>query len=224
MPKNIIIAGASGMIGRIILELCLQSEHISKVTSITRKPSGNQHNKLQEVIHSDFMNYEKIAHHFENQDIIFFCVGVYTGAVPRDEFRKITVDFPVNLAKAIHQKSPNSTFLLLSGQGADRTEKSQMMFALDKGIAENQLDKIGFKKFHSFRPAYIYPVEPRNEPNFSYKLMRMLYKPLMKPLGKKYSITSVELARAMFEVGIFGSELAILENADILDILTKNES
>lgn len=98
-----------------------------------------------------------------------------------------------------------------------------MMFALDKEIAENQLDKIGFNKFHTFHPAYIYPVEPRNEPNFSYKLMRMLYKPLLKPFGKKYSITSVELATAMFQVGIHGSEVTTLENADILGVLTNNQ-
>lgn len=98
MQKNVIIAGASGMIGGIILDLCLNSEHISTVTSITRKSSGIQHSKLNEVIHSDFTNYDKIAHHFENQDATFFCIGVYTGAVSRDKFRKITIDFPVNLA------------------------------------------------------------------------------------------------------------------------------
>ncbi len=220
--KNVILAGATGMIGGLILKYCLESEYVQKVTSIVRKPSSIQHPKLHEIIHHDFTNYDEIASHFENQDVTLFCIGVYTGSVSREIFRKITVDFPINLAKKIHEKSPNSDFILLSGAGADRSEKSKMMFALDKGIAENQLTKIGFQNFYAFRPSYIYPVEPRPEPNFSYQLMRFLYKPLIRPFGKKYSITSVELAQAMFQVGIFGSELKILENADILKVLNKN--
>ncbi len=53
---NILIAGASGMIGSLIVESCLQKDEIKQVTSITRKPSGIRHAKLIEVIHTDFLD------------------------------------------------------------------------------------------------------------------------------------------------------------------------
>ena len=91
--KNIIIVGASGMIGKLILELCLQDLRVQKITSIVRAKSGIQHVKLTEIVHKDFSNFTSIENHFENQDICFYCVGVYTGAVPTEEFKKITVDY-----------------------------------------------------------------------------------------------------------------------------------
>tara|TARA_R110002094_G_scaffold8828_2_gene18381 strand:- start:559 stop:891 length:333 start_codon:yes stop_codon:yes gene_type:complete len=109
----------------------------------------------------------------------------------------------------------------LSGAGADRSEKSKMMFAKDKGRAENLLQKLELGEFISFRPAYIYPVAARKEPNFTYRLSRFLYKPLISKLGKNMSIKSTSLADSMFKVGLNGSEKGILENKDILEILEK---
>lgn len=215
MNKKVIIAGASGMVGGVLLDICLQSEQIGEVVSLVRKPTGVAHAKLKEIVVTDFLHYDDFLPAFAGADIIYYCVGVYTGAVPRDEFRKITVDYPVALAKAVYTQSPGARFCLLSGQGADRSEKSKIMFAKDKGAAENQLSAIGFKSFVAFRPGYIYPVTKRREPNFTYRLMRVMY-PGVRLLGRKFSITSVELAKAMFITGIQGSDKDVMENADIV--------
>ena len=166
---------------------------------------------------SDFTDYTQTDIDFTDSDVVFFCIGVYTGAVDRDLFRAITVDYPVALAKAVHQLSPDATFCLLSGAGADRSEKSSTAFAKDKGIAENKLAEIGFSAFHTFRPAYIYPVVPRKEPNLMYRLSRTLY-PLIKLFGDNSSIKSTELAKGMFTVGMEGHPVEVLENKDILQV------
>ena len=215
--KNIILVGASGMIGSLVLDLCLAGNNVNRIISLVRKFSGKQHTKLTEVVVNDFTNYETHTSCFQDVQVVFYCLGVYSGAVPKDEFRKITVDYPVSFAKALHKESPTAVFCLLSGQGADRTEKSSIMFARDKGAAENQLAEMGFSSFYAFRPSYIYPVEPRNEPNFSYRLMRKLY-PLIKMLGKNFSIQSTELANAMYTVGMKGSKQNVFENRDILQL------
>lgn len=208
------------MVGGHVLDLCLEHEGVGKVTSLTRKASGKNHAKLNEIIHSDYEDFGPINDQLANQDAIIFCIGVYTGAVPREVFRKITVDMPVNLAKAVQAKNPNIRFCLLSGAGADRTEKRRAVFAKDKGAAENQLDALGMGGgFHSFRPAYIYPVEPRDEPNFMYSFSRWLYKPLISKMGKNASITSLDLARGMVKVGLEGGNQVVYENAEILDLL-----
>ncbi|MBL0358346.1 MAG: hypothetical protein IPP72_16400 [Chitinophagaceae bacterium] len=127
MSKKALIAGASGMIGDYSL-IIVYSEQITEVVSIVRKPSGIVHDKLTEIVVEDFLNYDPYLQAFSGTDIIFYCVGVYTGAVPKDVFRKITVDYPVALGKAIYASSPGARFCLLSGQGADRSEKSRIMF------------------------------------------------------------------------------------------------
>ena len=217
--KNVIIAGASGMVGSHALEYCLEHPEVGTVTSLVRKASGKSHPKLKEIVHADFLDYSSIMDALKNQDVALFCIGVYTGAVGKEKFREITVDIPQALAEALKSQNDHINFCLLSGAGADRTEKSRTMFARDKGIIENILDKMELGEFHSFRPAYIYPVVPRDEPNFVYKLSRWLYKPLISKLGKNSSIKSTDLARAMVQVGLKGGGLTILENKDILEVL-----
>ena len=212
--KNVIITGATGMVGGIVLRECLNSSNISKVISIVRRSSGISHAKLEEVIHADFMNYQGAEHYFENIDAAYFCIGAYTGAVPDDKFKQITVDFTTVFADALKQKSPNATFCLLSGQGADQTEKSRVAFAKYKGMAENYLIKQDFGNLYIFRPAYIYPVEPRQEPNLMYRISRKLY-PLLKNVFPSTVITSEQLGQAIFKAGIQGAEKTVLENQDI---------
>ncbi len=96
---------------------------------------------------------------------------------------------------------------------ADSTEKSRILFAREKGIAENYLLSLNFKT-HIFRPGYIYPETPRKEPNFSYKLMRVLYKPI-SAIYPNIGLKSTQLAAKMVEIGLLGSEKTIFENADI---------
>jgi len=151
-------------------------------------------------------------------DHILFCLGVYTGAVKRELFREITVDYPVELARKHLEANPKGSFTLLSGQGADRSEKSRMMFAEDKGAAENLLSTMYAGTFYTLRPGYIYPVEKREEPNFGYKLSRSLY-PLLKHLGPKFSITSHQLAEGIFTSALRTPEQEILENHEILNYI-----
>ncbi|MBA2562738.1 MAG: NAD(P)H-binding protein [Chitinophagaceae bacterium] len=212
--KNIIIAGSSGMIGNLILQNCLKRDDVRKVTSITRRKSGIDHVKLVEVIHTDFLNYRAINEYFKSQDVCFYCIGVYTGQVPRDEFYKITVDYTRAFAQTLKENSPSATFCFLSGQGADQSEKSLFMFARDKGIAENLLLSLRFAHTYIFRPGYIYPVTPRKEPNLTYRIMRRLY-PVLNKIYHNGVISSEELAHAMVNIAIGGGSKTIYENKEI---------
>lgn len=215
--KNVIITGATGMIGRLILKRCLHSDKIGRVTIISRRSTGISNNKLVEVIHSDFIDFSRVESHFKDQDIVYFCLGVYTGDVNRERFRKITVDCTKAFADMLKRKSPEARFCFLSGMGADRSEKSRMMFAKDKGAAENYLIKMNFKQFNIFRPGYIYPVTPRKEPNISYRIMRFVY-PVYKLIHSKGVITSIALAEVIFKTGLHGSDQNIFENKDLIKI------
>lgn len=202
------------MIGGIILRKCLHSDQVKQVTSIGRKDLKIEKPKLKQIKHQDFTDYSNLAEEFKNIDAAFFCIGAYTGSVPDEKFKMITVDFARAFADSLKNKSPGATLCFLSGQGADQEEKSRMSFARYKGMAENYLISKEFEQLYIFRPGYIYPVKRRKEPNWSYSLMRTLY-PLMKRFYGKGVITSEELGEAMFKAGMQGASKMILENPDI---------
>jgi uncharacterized protein YbjT (DUF2867 family) len=215
--KKIIITGATGMVGGCALRICLENPDVSVVTAIGRNSTGIDDARLCEVLVDDFTDYSESAGALENQDVALYCLGAYTGAVPDDLFSKITVDYTLAFAKALHRVSPQAVFCFLSGQGADQTEKSRMAFARYKGAAEKALLNMGFPRVHIFRPGYIYPVTPRKEPNLMYTISRFLY-PVLRRIYPNIGIPSEDLAAAMVHAGLYGTgenENPILENKDI---------
>jgi uncharacterized protein YbjT (DUF2867 family) len=216
--KRLVIVGASGMVGGYALRYALENTAVGSVTSIGRKTLGISHPKLTEVVHRDFTDCSSLAETLSGQDAAVFCLGAYTGAVPDAELRTITVDYTVEFARVLHGSSPNAAFSFLSGNGADPTGRSRIPFARYKGEAENALIAAGFPHVYIFRPAYIYPVEPRKEPNFSYRLLRWTY-PAFRVLFPNQVIPADDLARAMVDAAVHGIEsehqAVVLENRDI---------
>ena len=219
--KRLLVVGASGMVGGYVLRYALEHPSIERVTSVGRRKLGISHSKLTEVLHPDFADCSALAETLSDQDAAAFCLGTYTGAVPDAELRKITLDFTVEFARVLHGSSPEAAFTFLSGNGADPTGRSRMAFARYKGAAEKALLAAGFPRVYIFRPAYIYPVEPRNEPAFSYRLLRVVY-PAFRMLFPNLVVRSDDLGRAMVDVSVRETaerESLTLENRDILAIL-----
>jgi len=215
--KRIVIVGASGMVGGYTLRYALEDSTVDSVTTIGRKTLGISHPKLTEVVHRDFADCSSLAETLSGQDAAVFCLGAYTGAVSDAELRTITVDYAVEFARVLHGSSPGATFSFLSGNGADPTGRSRMPFARYKGEAENALLAAGFAQVYIFRPAYIYPVEPRKEPNFSYRLLRATY-PAFRMLFPNQVIRADDLARAMVDAAVYGTAEhrgPVFENRDI---------
>jgi uncharacterized protein YbjT (DUF2867 family) len=216
-PKRLVIVGATGMVGGYALRYALDHPAVAVVTAIGRKLTGLTHPRLNEVLHQDFADCSALAGPLSGQDAAVFCLGAYTGAVPDAELRRITVDYTVEFARVLRASSPNATFAFLSGSGADPTGRSRLPFARYKGEAEKALSADGFPCVYMFRPAYIYPVQPRREPNFSYRLLRAIY-PAFRALFPNQVIRADDLARTMVDAAVQGrgeSRTVVLENRDI---------
>jgi len=215
--KRLVIVGANGMVGGYALRNALDHAAVGTATAIGRKPTALTHPKLTEVLHRDFADCSALAGALSGQDAAIFCLGAYTGSVPDAELRTITVDYAVEFARVLRGSSPNATFAFLSGGGADPTGRSRIAFARYKGEAEKALAAAGFPRVYIFRPAYIYPVQPRREPNFSYRLLRALY-PALRVLFPNQVIPADDLARTMVDVAVRGTgegRTLVLENRDI---------
>jgi|SRR5579862_922467 len=215
--KRLVIVGASGMVGGYALRYALENPAVGTVTSIGRKNLGVSHPKLKDILHRDFADCSPLAEGLSGQDAAVFCLGVYTGAVSDAELRTITVDYTIEFARVLLSSSPDAAFSFLSGSGADPTGRSRMPFARYKGEAEKALLAAGFARLYIFRPAYIYPVEPRKEPNFSYRLLRAIY-PAFQILFPNQVIRADDLARAMVDAAVRGTgehRGPVFENRDI---------
>jgi uncharacterized protein YbjT (DUF2867 family) len=216
--ERLVIAGATGMVGGYALRYALENPAVGSVTAIGRRKLVLSHPKLKEVLHQDFADCSALAETLSGQRAAVFCLGTYTGAVSDAELRTITVDYTIEFARVLRSSSPDAAFSFLSGNGADPTGRSRLAFARYKGEAERALLAAGFPRVYLFRPAYIYPVEPRKEPNFSYRLMRAIY-PAFRMLFPNQVIRADDLARAMVYAAVhgIGSEhhAVVFENRDI---------
>lgn len=215
--KRLVIVGATGMVGGYALRYVLGHPAVGRATVIGRRTLGLSHPKLNEVLHRDFADCSALAEALSGQDAVVYCLGAYTGAVPEAQLRTITVDYTIEFARVLRGSSPDAVFSFLSGSGADPTGRSRMAFARFKGEAEKALAAAGFARVYLFRPAYIYSVEPRKEPNFSYRLLRGIY-PAFRALFPNQVIRADDLARAMVEGAIREADERgglVLENRDI---------
>ena len=215
--SSLVIVGATGMVGGCALRYALDNSQVKLVTSIGRKGLGISHPKLKEVVHQNFADCSPLANVLSNQDAVVYCLGTYTGSVSDEQLRVITADYTIEFARVLRDSSPRVAFSFLSGSGADPTGRSRLAFARYKGQAEKVLLAAGFPHVYIFRPAYIYPVEPRKEPNLSYRLMRAIY-PMFGMLFPNQVIRADDLGRAMVDVAVQeggGSESSIFENRDI---------
>ena len=213
----LVILGATGMVGGYALRHALDHPTVGRVTGISRRTLGLWHPKLREVLHQDFGDCSALASLLANQDAAIFCLGAYTGAVSDAQLRAVTVGYAIEFARVLRASSPDAAFSFLSGSGTDPTGQSRMTFARYKGEAENALVASDFPQLYILRPAYIYSVEPRREPNLSYRILRGIY-PVFRALFPNLVIRADDLAQVMVDlvvdrIGVAPSQ--IFENRDI---------
>ena len=73
---NVLIFGATGMVGQGVLRECLLDPEVQSVAAVGRSASGVQNAKLREIVHADLWNYAAIENQLTGFDACFFCLGV----------------------------------------------------------------------------------------------------------------------------------------------------
>jgi len=208
---NVIITGATGMVGEGVLFECLQNEKVNQVLIINRKHYDLQHPKLRESIVPDFFKLNEFADTIRGYDACFFCAGISSVGMKEDKYTHITYDTTLAFANAFLATNPNSVFTYVSGAYTDSSEKGRVMWARVKGRTENDLLKLPFKAVYNFRPGVITPSEGQKN-----------WKPLFKWLAKtiraispKSALTVNQIGHAMINATISGHPVHVLEVKDI---------
>jgi uncharacterized protein YbjT (DUF2867 family) len=198
---NVLLFGATGMIGQGVLRECLLDDRVKSVIAIVRAPLSFTHPKLRELIHRDFTDFSPLSGEFEAVDACFFCLGISSAAKGKEEYRRITYEYTLAAVRAL-PTNPSLTFIYVSGEGTDSTQRGRSMWARVKGRTENELLAMPFHAY-MFRPGYIQPLHGATSKTPAYRWlylgMSWLY-PLLRRLVPKYVTTTENLGRAMLAV------------------------
>src|SRR5580692_7664306 len=168
---NVILFGATGMVGQGVLRECLLDPDVQQVLSIVRTPSSQQHEKLHELLHSNFFDYSEIESQLTGFDACFFSLGVSSAGMDEAKYKHLTYDLTLAAATTLARLNPNMTFLYVSGAGTDSTETGRSMWARVKGKTENDLLKLPFKAAYMFRPGAIQPLHGIKSRTTLYRVM-----------------------------------------------------
>lgn len=213
-----ILFGGTGMVGQGVLRELLLDPEVDGVLSIVRSPSGQQHSKLRELVHRDFFDFTSVANELAGYDACFFCLGATSVGKSEAEYTRITYDITVAAAEPLAKLNPGMTFVFVSGQNTDGTEKGPVMWARVKGKAENAVSRMSFKAAYMFRPGLIQPMHGVQSRTALYRIPYMMLAPIVPLLRRRfpnYVTTTEQLGRAMIEVAKHGYGKPVLESADI---------
>lgn len=220
---NVIVFGATGMIGQGVLRECLLAADVERVLTIGRSITKQKHDKLLEIAHAELTDYSSIAAQLSGYDACFFCLGVSSSGLSETEYRHVTVDIAVAAARLLAERNPSMTFVFVSGAGADETGRSSVMWARVKGEAEKAILAMPFARKYAFRPAFIRPTHGITSRTPAYRVLYNVLGPLFPVLKAVMpgQVTTTEIVgRAMLNAARYGAPKAVLDTRDINTLAT----
>jgi uncharacterized protein YbjT (DUF2867 family) len=221
---KVVIFGATGMVGQGVLRECLLDPTVTQVLSVVRRTgntitftgtSPQQNAKLREIVAPNFQDFTAIEPELTGLDACYFCLGVTSAGMSEDAYAHITYNIPVAAARSLLRTSPALTFIFISGQGADTTEKGRVMWARVKGRAENAILAAGFRAAYVFRPGFIEPLDGIRSRTRMYNILYFFLRPLVpifKWLFPSDIVTTRQVGQAMLGITRDGFATPILTN------------
>ena len=216
---NVLLFGATGMVGQGVLRECLLDPRVRLVTTIGRSATGVIDPKLEEIVHADLWNYSALEARLTGFDACFFCLGVSSAGMSEADYDHVTYGITMAAAETLSRLNPRMTFIFVSGAGTDSSEKGRTMWARIKGKTENALLRFPFKAAYMFRPGMIQPLHGIKSKTAIYRVVYSILgpvTPLLRKIFPRQITTTEELGRAMLAVAKHGAPKEILEGADII--------
>lgn len=215
---NVVIFGASGMVGQGVLLECLRDTGVERVLVIGRSPVEQKHTKLREVLVKDLFDVASYASELSGLDACFFCLGISSAGMSEDAYRSLTYDLTVVIAQELAARNAALCFIFVSGASTDSTERGRTMWARVKGATENALLRMPFRSAFMFRPGVIQPLDGIRSKTRAYRLGYVVMAPVLPLLRRAFPnsvLTTREIGRAMLAVARNGWPRPVLEAKDV---------
>jgi uncharacterized protein YbjT (DUF2867 family) len=218
MPMNVLVFGATGMIGQGVLRECLLDPGVALVQTVGRTATGVTHPSLSEIVHADLMSYVSIEPRLVGFDACFFCLGVSSAGMSEADYERVTYGITMAAATALARLNKSMTFIYVSGAGTDSSERGRIMWARVKGRTENALFRLPFKAAYAFRPGVIQPLHGIKSRTAAYRVLYSITQPLLPVLRRLMPgliLTTEQIGRAMLAAARQGAPTRVLESRDI---------
>lgn len=215
---NVLILGATGMVGQGVLRECLLDQGVSRVVTLGRATTGRPHPKLTEIVHADLLDLSRVEDRLRGLDACFYCLGVSAAGLSEGEYGRISYEMTLSVAEALVRSSPNLTFVYVSGAGTDSTERGRVMWARVKGRTENALLRLPFRSAYMLRPGLIVPMHGVKSKTRLYRVFYTMLGPVLPMLRKLFPrsiVTTEQMGRAMLGLVRSGYPKHVLEAADL---------
>ena len=198
--RTALLVGATGLVGGYCLQFLLQSDEYERVTVLSRRPLGMEHDKLEEHV----VNFERLDQSASviNANDIYCCLGTtMKRAGSEQEFRKVDFTYTVQTC-AIAAKNGADQLLVVSALGAHRN--SRLFYNRVKGEIEEAVSKLPCEAVHLFRPSLLLGErkESRGAEKTGIAIMRGLSSLMIGPLSRYKPIEARVVAKAMVVIAL----------------------
>jgi len=215
---NVVIFGATGMIGQGALRAAIDDPDVERIVTVVRRPTGSSHAKVREIVHDDMWSFGAIESELRNLDGCLFCLGRTSAGMTEQEYERVTYGIAMAAAETLVRLNPQMTFAFVSGAGTDSTEQGKSMWARIKGKTENALMRLPFKGVYMFRPGAVRAMHGEVSRTPAYRVLYTVLAPIWiigDKVSPKYFTSTEKLGRAMLRAVKTGAPKQILESEDI---------
>ena len=215
--KTALVFGSSGLVGgHLVNELILNSNY-SKIKIFVRSKIELINPKI-EIIETDFNDLEKYRNDIKGEDC-FFCIGTTRKNSPnKNEYERIELNIPRQIAQIAKSNSIKSFFFVSSGYADPKNSSDYLKF---KGLVEQEIKNQNFDKIGIMRPSFLLGnrKEKRLGEKFGIILFKLLTPILVGPLRKMRPIRAEIVAKAMVKLANENINQSIFESNEIAELV-----
>ena len=213
--KTALLFGSSGLIGGHLLKQLINNDNYSEIKLFVRSIPEISNPKIK-IIKTDFNNLENHKDEIKGDDC-FFCIGTTKQNSPdKNEYRRVELDVPKQIAQIAKSNLVNSFIFVSSGYADPNSSGDYLKF---KGLVEEELKKLNFSKLGIMRPSFL--IGNRKEKRVGEKIGIFLFKILsplfLGPLKKMKPIHSEKVAKAMIKVSNGDFKQNVFESNEIVE-------
>lgn len=194
-PKIALVAGATGLVGGLLVNTLLDAPDYTRVYALTRRPLGKEHPKLANRV----VSFQRMGEQLKGlvAHDAYCCIGTTIAqAGSQEAFREVDVD-AVLLFAQVARAAQVKRFVVVSSVGADMASKK--FYLRTKAEMEDAITAAGFPSVDILQPSLLLGSRKQMRP---LELAGTIFAPLINPLltGSREAYRAIPaevVARAM---------------------------
>ena len=217
--KTALVFGSSGLVGGHLLSQLIENDDYNKIKIFVRSEPEINDPKV-EIIKTDFNNLENHKEDIKGDDCFFSIGATKQNSPDKNEYRRVELDVPKQIAQIAKSNSVNSFLFVSSGYADPKSSGDYLKF---KGEVEEELKRLNFSKLGIMRPSFL--LGNRKEKRVGEKIgifvFKLLSPLLLGPLKKMKPIHSETVAKAMIKIANENLRKTIFESNEIVEITSR---